>query len=190
MRAFRIGCSYIPLPCRWHPFPLWMMEVQLSDKCWRRRTWGEPLLRGGGLAGDFRNGYRESTCQWHCPSCWEGLAIRAPHPLLALGSVVDAEFPGPVGSPTWRAGLGRPRRVGGESFPLSLPAMSCLVPVSGQGGAWEAVGLLASEELGLSVQLPFPCEGGGGEFTLVVCSPDVRLPIRTSVGQRQTVLSK
>lgn len=53
-------------------------------------------LRGGGLAGDFRRGCWGSTYVLVASSLsvegWWGLAVRAPHPPLALGKVVEDNF--------------------------------------------------------------------------------------------------
>lgn len=59
MCAFRIGC-YIPLPCRRHQFPPWMLEMQPRTNADADR-W-EQAAEGRWLAGDFRKGFWESLC--------------------------------------------------------------------------------------------------------------------------------
>lgn len=101
MCAFRIGCSYIPLPRCHHQFRPWMMEMRCSDKCWCRQTgagsWGvvarrwlqERLLGkvvcAGGITGQHGG--------------WWGWAVTAPHPLLALGWFLEADVTWPFREP-------------------------------------------------------------------------------------------
>lgn len=95
------------------------------------QTDGSSPPRVGGLAGDFRNGYRESTCVLLASSIsmggWCSWAATAPRPSRALGLVVEADFTMAFGEPYVICGL---RETPGE---WSHSVTTCLLPVSRQG---------------------------------------------------------
>lgn len=105
MRAFRIGCSYIPSPRHRHQFPLWMMEVRCSTDAdadrrepaaegrWPGRWLQERLLGKHVCAGGI-------VCQH---GGWWGWVV-ARHPPPVLGWVVQADFTWPFREPRMMCG--------------------------------------------------------------------------------------
>ena len=148
MRAFRIGCSYIPLPCRRHQFPPWMREVRCSDNRWRRQTGaGSP----GALAWQVTSGMaagRARACE-PCVCLCAGDVICHPGRLLGPDSHSSSSSPGPravvggdvtwlSGRPTWCVDLWRPQERGcREGFAKSPFVTTWFLPVTRQGGTEE-----------------------------------------------------
>lgn len=165
MRAFRIGCSYIPLPRHRHQFPLWMMEVWCSTDAdvdrrepaaegrWPGRWLQERLLGKHVCAGGI-------ICQH---GGWWGWVV-ARHPPPVLGWVVEADFTWPFREPrmmcgsreTWMYRRSVDVQNASQRAPLWLPA-SCLS--AGEAGTKKQEDCWHPQKLAWALRCPYPYIG-------------------------------